>query len=122
MLSAMGMEVQDIAKFVDLSETTLRKHYEREIELGRLEANMKVAASLFKQATDEKKPVVAAAIYWMKTRAGWREDGPKAPTLPAAPAPEPLGKKDQANLDAQTAHVGSDWEELLRKPPGAPVQ
>ena len=35
------------------------------------EANAKVAQSLFQMATQGKN--VAAAIFWMKARAGWRE-------------------------------------------------
>lgn len=36
-----------------------------------IEANLKVAQSLFALATQGKN--VAAAIFWMKARAGWRE-------------------------------------------------
>ena len=35
------------------------------------EANVKIAQSLFHMATTGNK--VAAAIFWMKARAGWRE-------------------------------------------------
>ena len=38
---------------------------------GTTEANVKVAQSLFQMATQGKN--VAAAIFWMKARAGWRE-------------------------------------------------
>ena len=39
-----------------------------------------------------------------------------------APKEQALGKKDQANVDARTAQVGTDWEDLLRGTPPASVQ
>jgi len=50
---------------------TLRKHFRDELDRGMTEANAKVAQSLFQMATQGKN--VAAAILWMKARAGWRE-------------------------------------------------
>jgi len=56
---------------VDIDAKTLRKHFCRELDRGTIEANAKVAAALFTMATVDKN--VAAAIFWMKARAGWRE-------------------------------------------------
>jgi hypothetical protein len=49
----------------------LRRHYRKELDRGAVEATAKVAQSLFQMATVDKS--VAAAIFWMKARAGWRE-------------------------------------------------
>ena len=49
----------------------MRKHFRDELDRGTVEANVKVAQSLFQMATQGKN--VAAAIFWMKARAGWRE-------------------------------------------------
>lgn len=103
LLSAMGVPDYDIAKVMSLSAPTLRKYFFHELEVGHIEATAKVAQSLFKQATHAEKPSVAAAIFWMKTRAGWREDA----------APE-LGKKAQRDIEAQTADKGTSWEGLLQ--------
>jgi hypothetical protein len=46
------------------------------------EANAQVAQSLYQQATSGKK--TAATIFWLKTRAGWRE--PAASVLPPVAA------------------------------------
>lgn len=125
MLAAMNIGRAEMATFLGVSAPTIDKYFSEDIKIGQIEANAKVAASLYRAATDPKKPNVVAAIFWLKSRAGWREnDGlPLRPPGPQLPAPkEPtLGKKDAANLAAQTAHLGSDWEDLLGSP-GAPVQ
>lgn len=69
-LSAVGVRYEDIATKLDISADTLVKHYRRELDLGRIEANASVAQTLYQSA---KKGNVVAAIFWMKTRAGWRE-------------------------------------------------
>lgn len=73
-LAAMGVPDMDIAVVVGLSEPTMRKYYGPELATGGIEATAKVAQSLFNQATSADKPNVAAAIFWLKCRAGWRED------------------------------------------------
>jgi hypothetical protein len=49
---------------------TLRKHYREELNLGETEANAQVAGFLFNAA---KNGNVTAQIFWLKTRAKWRE-------------------------------------------------
>lgn len=72
LLSGMGIPQEQIAKLLEISVPTLLKHYRDDIDLGVLDANTKVAQSLFRMATG-KKPVPAAAIFWAKTRMKWRE-------------------------------------------------
>lgn len=77
-MSAMGIRVSDIATVIGVSVPTLRKYYRAELDRGHVEANAKVSQSLFRMATNVEKPNVAAAIFWLKCRAGWREqDGGK---------------------------------------------
>jgi DNA-binding CsgD family transcriptional regulator len=125
MLAAMACSIAEIALFLRLSEPTIRKHYADDVQLGKIEAKSKVAAALYKAATDSAKPNVVAAIFWLKTQAGWREDAGlplTPPARPAAPAPEPIGKKAAADLVAQTATLGSDWQDLLGRAAPPPVQ
>lgn len=75
-MAGYGMPHVDIATFLDIDAKTLRKHFTRELDLGSIEATTKVAQSLFRMATEGKN--VAAAIFWMKARAGWREKQPEA--------------------------------------------
>lgn len=70
-LSGYGVPQEDIAIHMDIDAKTLRKHFRRELDRGTIEANAKVAAALFTMATVDKN--VAAAIFWMKAGAGWRE-------------------------------------------------
>ena len=111
-LSAAGVSQLEIARTLGVAATTLRRHFADELARGAIEANAAVATSLFRMAVHRTRPNVRAAIFWLKSRAGWRDhDGP--PAEPPAPKPAPLGKKAQANLDAQTVHLGTSWEDLL---------
>jgi hypothetical protein len=57
-----------------ISENTLRKHFRDELDTGEVMANSKVAETLYKTAVDRKhRGHVAAAIFWLKSRAGWSE-------------------------------------------------
>jgi len=70
MLASLGTRYQDIALKLDIIDDTLRKHYKNELEEGRIDANAQIANTLFQQA---KKGNMTAAIFWLKTRAGWKE-------------------------------------------------
>lgn len=90
MLSGMGITTEQIAALLSISEPTLHKYFQPELDTGYVQANAQVAQSLFRQATDKQKPNVVAAIFWLKTRAGWKE----------AQVAD-LGKKEQRQQDAQ---------------------
>jgi hypothetical protein len=70
-MAGFGVPHDDIAIFLEIDAKTLRKHFRSELDRGTIEANVKVAQTLFTMATVDKN--VAAAIFWMKARAGWRE-------------------------------------------------
>jgi hypothetical protein len=69
-LSAVGIRYVDIALKLDITDDTLRKYYKAELELGRIDANAQLGNTLFQQA---KKGNTTALIFWLKTRAGWKE-------------------------------------------------
>lgn len=74
-LSACGVPQKNICQIIagknkTIDEKTLRKHFAVEIDNGSALANAKVAQSLFKKATGGN---VTAQIFWLKTRAGWKE-------------------------------------------------
>jgi predicted transcriptional regulator len=69
-LAAVGTRYVDIAHKLGITDDTLRKHYKKELEDGRIDANASIANTLFNQA---KKGNMTAAIFWLKTRAGWKE-------------------------------------------------
>lgn len=59
-----------LRKGVPIAKNTLRKHFKTELESAHTRANLRVAQSLYNQAISGN---TTAAIFWMKTRAGWRE-------------------------------------------------
>jgi len=58
-------------KAIDLK--TLRKAFREELDRGKTTANSIVARALFKKATGDGPQSVTAAIFWLKTQAGWKE-------------------------------------------------
>jgi hypothetical protein len=72
-LTGYGASQEQTAKFIGLSENTLRRRYRKELAVGTLKASSMVAANLFKIATSSGPGAVTAAIFWLKSRAGWAE-------------------------------------------------
>ena len=70
-MSGFGVPHNDIATLLEIDPKTLRKYFHYELDRGSIEATAKVGQSLFRMATEGNN--VAAAIFWMKARAGWRE-------------------------------------------------
>lgn len=68
--SALGVTYEDIALKLKINDDTLKKYYQEELDDGRIDANAVIAGTLFNQA---KKGNTAAAIFWLKTRARWKE-------------------------------------------------
>jgi len=69
-MAAYGIPEPDIARVTGVDPKTLRKHYRDELDLGEAKANAQVAGFLFNAA---KNGNVTAQIFWLKTRAKWRE-------------------------------------------------
>jgi hypothetical protein len=72
-MAGYGLPDADIAHVLRIDQEELRRLYAAELEDGRIKANSKVAESLFRKATGEGSQSVTAAIFWLKTRAQWRE-------------------------------------------------
>ena len=73
LLSGFGVPQAAIAKHIGINVDTLAKYYRKELDGGVLEANKEIAGSLFKNAMGDDAKAVSAAIFWLKTRAGWRD-------------------------------------------------
>ena len=72
-LAGLGVRQDDIAKIIGCAPKTLRKRLRDELDLGIAEANATVSGYLFAAA---KAGNIAAIIFWLKTRAHWRESTP----------------------------------------------
>jgi len=71
MMHAMvGTPQEDIARVLDIDAKTLRLHYRDELDLALAKANATIGGSLFNKA---KGGDTTAMIFWMKTRAKWKE-------------------------------------------------
>src|SRR5215831_16571195 len=69
-LAGLGVPQDDIARIVQCSPKTLRKRCRDDLDCGVAEANAIVSGSLFAAA---KAGNIAAQIFWLKSRAQWRE-------------------------------------------------
>ena len=68
-----GVRQATIAKVIGVAENTLTKHFEHELDEGLEIANSRMARSLYENGL---KGNVIAQLFWMKTRAGWKEYAP----------------------------------------------
>lgn len=77
-LSSYGIPQADICAMIinpesgrKIDEQTLANNFRHELDTGTTKANARVAGSLYKNATEGNN--VTAQIFWLKTRARWKE-------------------------------------------------
>jgi hypothetical protein len=70
-MAGFGIPHDDISLVVRCSPPTLRKAFRHELDVAIVEANTRVAQCLYQQATTPGN--IAATIFRLKARAGWRE-------------------------------------------------
>jgi hypothetical protein len=81
-MTAMGGKQKDVAARIGIrSPKTLRKYFRKELDQGGPEADMTIAQSLYKKA---KEGDVKAQMFWLKCRAGWREQPDRDPSGPSS--------------------------------------
>lgn len=75
-----GGTQEKIAKVVGISPDTLRKYYLHEWENGKEIADLKVTGNLYRMATmtTNDKVALPAAIWYSKSRMGWKGEGSTA--------------------------------------------
>jgi hypothetical protein len=82
-LAGVGLPQVEIAKYIGRSKGSLQTHFREELELGRIQANVKVVANLYKMATgptnDEVQDGLARHASRTRARAGLRS-GPSDST------------------------------------------
>lgn len=72
-LAGYGLAAAEIACVLAIDEEELKATYACELESSPLKANARVAESLYRKALGEGRESVTAAIFWLKTRARWKE-------------------------------------------------
>ena len=110
-LAGLGVPQDDIAKIVGCAPKTLRKRFRNELDRGVAEANAMISGSLF---TAAKAGNIAAMIFWLKTRARWRErmaaDDP-APNADAELSREVVLVLPDNNRDPELTQVLQDAQQ-----------
>ncbi len=99
--SMVGTTQEMIATILGISQDTLARHYRRELDIARDQANAAIGGALYKKAIAGD---TTAMIFWMKTRARWREtldltnsDGSLKPEPVAALVEQALAKIHDAD-------------------------
>ena len=73
-LKAFGLTTEQVGIVLGVSKGTVEKHFRIELSRGDIKANAMVAQNLFRTATEGRGMVaLTAQIFWLKTRARWRE-------------------------------------------------
>jgi len=130
-MSAYGVPEVDIARVLGIDPKTLRKHYRDELDTGSIKANSRMAENLYKKAMGDGPQSVTAAIFWLKTRARWKETTVHEVTEPMG---NDVGYSDARRLGAVAllvarAHrqdaaglnvIEGDLAETVSSPPSVP--
>lgn len=68
--ATVGTDQEQIARILGIDAKTLRKYYRDELDLASAKAIAKIGGALFNKALSGD---TASMIFYLKTRAGWRE-------------------------------------------------
>jgi hypothetical protein len=80
-LAGLGVPQDHVAQIIGCAPKTLRKRFRDELDRGVAEANATICGYLFAAA---KAGNVTAQIFWLKTRAHWRERMPADDPIPSS--------------------------------------
>jgi hypothetical protein len=94
-LAGVGVPQDDIAKILGCAPKTLRKRFRADLDRGVAEANATMCGFLFAAA---KAGNIPAIIFWLKTRAHWREGAAQDAQAADAQAPRADAEADSPVL------------------------
>jgi hypothetical protein len=72
-MAGFGLSAAEIAKVLGIDAELLKATFANELDSGQIKANARVAESLYRKALGDGREAVTAAIFWLKTRARWKE-------------------------------------------------
>jgi len=104
------MAIEDIAVAVGISVPSLRKYFLRELNEAAALTKAKVLEALMVKVADGSVPAMKMA--WQLLDQG-QALAPVSRRRRAEPVEPALGKKASAEIDARTAHEGTEWGDLL---------
>lgn len=73
LLAGLGLTRDEIALVMDITDSTLKRHYPKELKAGGIKADAKVLTNLYRMATSTGPESGKAAIFWAKVRRRWHE-------------------------------------------------
>ena len=106
-LAGYAIPVEKIAAVVGVDTKTLSKHYGEQLTRGAATVEAKLVGNLLRLASGTDGTALKAIMFSLNCRFGWSAYTPR-PSMEVAP-----GKKEIAQAQAETAHEGSDWAELV---------
>ncbi len=116
-LVSSGMAIDQIARAMGLSEPTLRRAFKAELETGAIRKRADMLVALHRTALKGNVAAQKEALAIMdRARLEKLQDEVrgKAAGKPEAPAADPIGKKEQAQLDAHGVVTKGPWSKLVR--------
>jgi hypothetical protein len=108
-LAGFGIPTAKIADVLDIDQKTLFKYFDKELRVGSAKVEAQLVGNLLAIAKGKDGAALKAIMFALNCRFGWSQYAPQ----PHEVKPVPLGKKEQANLEAQMAHEDTDWGELV---------
>ena len=79
-LRSYGVPIKEVAAYIGIDDKTLYKYYKDELENSAIKANANVGKFLYQAASGQAlttgatySDCVRAAMFWAKTRMGWKE-------------------------------------------------
>lgn len=105
-LVAIGNTVEEIGLVMGIHGDTLQLHYAEELATGRFKVNQRIVENLIRQALKDDIRAFPAIKFYMNCKMGWSEYAPSK-------AADILGKKEIAQMEAQTAEAGTGWAHLV---------
>ena len=120
-LRSYGVPIKEVAAYIGIDDKTMYKYYRTELEQSAMKANARVGKFLYEAASGQAmkdgasySDCVRAAMFWAKTRMGWREtqvidnkssDGSMSP----AKSPKEMTKEE---LETELRAIGIDPAKL----------
>jgi hypothetical protein len=109
-LSGFAIPVAKIAVVLDITQATLFKHYRAEINRGKATVEAKLVGHLLRLANGKDGTALKAITFALQCRFGWSQYMPRLPDDDR----ERLGKKELAQIAAETGHENTEWGSLLQ--------
>ena len=108
-LAGFAIPTERIAEVLGITKPTLFKHYADEVRRGGAMVEAKLVGNLLKIASGADGTALRAITFALNCRFGWSAYAPRPETKE-----EPLGKKEMQEREANHAHEGSEWGNLLQ--------